>query len=271
MGKYAELELFAKEIRKEVLKAFGKLGFGHVGGSMSVVELLAVLYGKEMNIDPKDPKKYDRDQLVLSKGHAGPALYTTLALKGYFPKEELMTINTENTRLPSHCDRNKTPGVDMSTGSLGQGMSTAIGIALGQKMNGLDAYTYLILGDGEIQEGQVWEGALFAPQHKVSNLIAFLDYNKQQLDGYTKNICDVGNVWRKFIDFGWNALEVNGHNIEAIIAAVETAKMEKTKPTMVILDTTKGKGCTFAEEILYNHHMTFTQEQVNEALDALDR
>ena len=173
MTQHKDLELFAKNIRIQVLKALGELGFGHLGGAMSAADVLGVLYGGVMNVDPKNPQWEDRDYFVMSKGHAGPALYAALALKGYFPVEQLLTINTNGTRLPSHPDRNSTTGVDMSTGSLGQGMSTAIGIAHGNKMLGKDNYTYLLLGDGESQEGQVWEGALYAPQHKLSHLIAW--------------------------------------------------------------------------------------------------
>lgn len=260
---------FAKEIRIQSIKALKNLGFGHIGGAMSAVDVLAVLYGRVMNIEPENPKWEDRDYFVMSKGHAGPALYSTLALLGYFPVEELSTINTNGTRLPSHCDRNKTPGIDMSTGALGQGMSTAIGIAHGHKLLNKDNYTYLLVGDGECDEGQIWEGALYAPQHKLSNLIAFVDYNKQQLDGYTKDILDLGDMRKKFDDFGWYALEVNGHDVDAIYNAVMLGKSQKEKPTMIILNTSKGKGCKFAEGILYNHHMTFTKEQCDKAIECL--
>lgn len=262
-----EIMEFAKQIRIEALKALGSLGFGHVGGAMSIAELLAVLYGGEMDVDPKDPQKRDRDQLVLSKGHAGPALYAALALRGFFPLEELATINTGGTRLPSHCDRNRTPGVDMSTGSLGQGMSTAIGIALAQKMDSIGARTFLILGDGECQEGQVWEGAMFAAQHKLSNLIAFVDNNGQQLDGYLEDVCGLGDIGKKFEDFGWNVCECDGHDVAAVSEAVGAA--DACRPNMIVLHTQKGKGCTFAEGVLYNHHMTFTKEQAEEAVGAL--
>lgn len=270
MGSDVGVKEFAKQIRVETLKAFRNLGFGHVGGAMSVADLLAVLYGKVMRIDPQNPGKADRDRFVLSKGHAGPALYATLALKGYFPMEELATINTGGTRLPSHCDRNNTPGVDMSTGSLGQGMSTAIGMAMAQKMDGMDARVYLVLGDGECDEGQVWEGALFAPQHGLGNLVAFVDYNKKQLDGYTKDICDLGDLRKKFEDFGWNAMECDGNDVGELVAAIERAHGERKKPAMIIMHTTKGKGCSFAEDVLYNHHMTFTKEQADEAIAALE-
>lgn len=264
-----DLKLFAKNIRIEVLKALGGLGFGHIGGAMSAADVLGVLYGGMMKIDPQNPNWKDRDYFVMSKGHAGPALYAALALRGYFPLEELKTINTNGTRLPSHCDRNSTPGIDMSTGSLGQGMSTAIGIAHGSQMLGKPNYTYLLLGDGETQEGQVWEGALYAPQHKLSNLIAFIDCNKQQLDGYTKDICDLGDLKQKFLDFGWYTLEIDGHDTDAIVSAIELGKSQDEKPVMIILNTKKGKGCHFAEDILYNHHMTFTKAQCVQAIAKL--
>ena len=264
-----DLKRFATEIRLEALKALSNLGFGHVGGSMSIADTLAVLYGAEMKIDPKNPAWEERDYLVLSKGHSGPALYAALALKGYFPMEELKTVNQGGTRLPSHCDRNKTPGVDMSTGSLGQGMSTAIGIALGHLMSKKPNKVFLILGDGECDEGQVWEGALFAAQHTVSNLIAFVDYNRQQLDGYTKDVCDLGDLGAKFREFGWFVQEVDGHDTTAIQTAVQSAKKQDKKPNMIILNTKKGKGCSFAEGQLYNHHMTFTKEQAQQAIEQL--
>lgn len=267
--KRQEVEQFAKEIRIEALKALKNLGFGHVGGAMSVADVIAVLYAGEMSVDPGDPKKHTRDQLVLSKGHAGPSLYAALALKGFFSMEALATINTGGTILPSHCDRNKTPGVDMSTGSLGQGMSTAIGIALAQKMDKIEARTFLILGDGECDEGQVWEGAMFAAQHKISNLIAFVDNNNQQLDGYLDDICSLGDIRKKFEDFGWNAVDCDGHDVVAISDAVAGASTDK--PNMIVLHTQKGKGCSFAEGILYNHHMQFTNEQADEAIAALMR
>jgi len=189
--KIKALERFATEIRLETMKELTHLGFGHVGGDLSVIETLAVLYGEVMRIDPKNPRWSDRDWLVVSKGHAGPAVYATLALTGYFPLEELLTLNQGGTRLPSHCDRNKTIGIDMTTGSLGQGVSSAIGIALGNRLDQRENYTYLMIGDGVCDEGQVWEGALFAAHHKLDHLIAFVDANKKQLDGYTKDINDL--------------------------------------------------------------------------------
>jgi transketolase len=253
-----QLEKFATEIRLETLKEIKNLGFGHIGGAMSIVETLAVLYGKVMKINPKEPQWEDRDWLVVSKGHAGPAVYATLALKGYFPIEELMTLNKPKTNLPSHCDRNKTTGIDMTTGSLGQGMSTAIGIALGSRLGKRDSYTYLILGDGECDEGQVWEGALFAHHHKLDHLITFIDANKKQLDGYTKDINDLGDIGQKFASFGWYAQDINGADIAKILAAIEKAKEIKKQPSVIILDTIKGQGIKFVEETMANHHMIFS-------------
>lgn len=266
-----ELEQFATEIRLETMKEFKTLGFGHVGGAMSVVETLAVLYGEVMNINPEEPRWADRDWLVVSKGHAGPSVYTTLALKGYFPLEELQTLNKPKTNLPSHCDRNKTIGVDMTTGSLAQGVSTAIGVALGNRLDGRSSHTYLIIGDGECDEGQVWEGALFAAHHKIDNLITFLDCNKKQLDGYTKDINDLGDLRAKFEEFGWYAQEVDGHNIEEIHQAILKAKETKGKPSMIVLHTIKGKGCSFAENAVSNHHMVISQEQADEAISVLEK
>jgi len=252
------LEKFTIEIRLETLKEIKNLGFGHIGGAMSIVEVLAVLYGKIMRINPKEPKWEDRDWLVVSKGHAGPAVYATLALKGYFPIEELMTLNKPKTNLPSHCDRNKTIGIDMTTGSLGQGMSTAIGVALGNRLNRRDNYTYLILGDGECDEGQIWEGALFAHHRKLSHLITFIDNNKKQLDGYTKDINDLGDIGQKFASFGWHAQDVNGSDVIKIYEAIKKAKEVKNKPSVIVLDTIKGQGLKFVEDTIANHHMQFS-------------
>ena len=263
MEKNKELRVFAEEIRVETLKELANLGFGHVGGSMSVVELLAVLYGKEMRIDPKNPQWADRDKLVMSKGHAGPAVYATLALKGYFPKEDLLTLNQGGTNFPSHCDRLKTTGVDMTTGSLGQGISTACGLALGNRILGRnDAYTYLVLGDGECDEGQIWEGAAFAAHQMLNNLIAFVDLNKQQLDGSCDDVLWMGDMVDKFQSFGWFVQKVNGHNIDEIVDAIAAGTAQDQKPVMIILDTIKGNGCELAEQTFPCHHIKFTAEQI---------
>ena len=260
-----ELRVIAEAIRLVTLQQLEELGFGHIGGAMSIVETLAVLYGSEMRYDPENPEWEQRDRLVLSKGHAGPALYAVLSLRGFFPKEMLRELNQGGGRLPSHCDRNKTPGVDMTTGSLGQGISAAIGAALGCRMNNSDSITYLIMGDGECNEGQVWEGAMFAGFHKLDNLIAFVDNNKQQLDGFTADILDMGDIGEKFKAFGWDVQTVNGHDTGAILNAVRNAKDTKGSPSMIILDTIKGYG-TFAAGIHGNHHMNFKKEEIEEAV-----
>lgn len=267
MEKNKAVRVFAEEIRVETLKEFAALGFGHVGGSMSVIEALAVLYGREMRIDPKNPQWPERDRLVMSKGHAGPALYATLALKGYFPLEVLKTLNQGGTILPSHCDRLKTPGVDMTTGSLGQGISLACGLAMGNRMQGRDSYTYLVLGDGECNEGQVWEGAMFAAHFKLNHLIAFVDLNKQQLDGTTDDVMSMGDMVAKFESFGWLTKKVNGHNVDEIIEAIAAGKAQTEKPVMIILDTIKGNGCELALQRFPNHHIAFTAEEMAPSIE----
>jgi transketolase len=264
--RFKELRVFAEEIRVKTLTEFGYIGFGHVGGAMSIVELIALLYGEFMRYDPARPDWPDRDKLILSKGHAGPTVYATLAMKGFFPESMLRELNQSGGRLPSHCDRNKTPGIDMTTGSLGQGISSAIGIALGDKMDGRDSKTYVVIGDGELDEGQNWEGFMFAKQYKLDNLIAVIDVNGQQLDGYTKDIMDTGDIAEKMRAFGWNTIEADGHNIEKLYKAIEDAREYKGLPSVIVMHTKKGKGCTFAEDILSNHHINFKQEQLDESL-----
>ena len=262
-----DLRVVAEGIRLVTLQTFSYLGFGHIGGSMSIVETLAVLYGGELKCNPQRPNWEGRDRLVMSKGHAGPALYATLCLRGFFAKELLLELNQGGGSLPSHCDMNKTPGVDMTTGSLGQGMSTAIGLALGIRLNDTGNYTYLILGDGECNEGQLWEGAMFAAHYKLGNLIAFVDLNKQQLDGFTKDVLDMGDMAAKFSSFGWHTQTVDGHDPGRIKAAIIEAKSITDKPSMIVLDTIKGYGCDFAEGIHGNHHMNFTKEQMDKAIE----
>ena len=264
--KMKELRVYAEEIRVKTLEVFAHLGFGHIGGAMSVVETVAVLYGSMMRYDPKNPAWPDRDKLVMSKGHAGPTLYATLAMKGFFPESMLRELNQGGGRLPSHCDRNKTPGIDMTTGSLGQGLSAGIGIALGDRMDGRTCNTYVILGDGELDEGQNWEGFMFAKHYKLDNLIVFIDANGQQLDGYTRDVMDPESIGDKLRAFGWFTQEVDGHNIESIYDAVTAAKENSGTPSVIVLHTKKGHGCTFAEGIVANHHINFTPEQMDEAL-----
>ncbi len=270
MNRRDALERFATQIRIETLKQIGHLGFGHIGGCMSLAETLAVLYSGVLTIDPKKPNWDERDWLVVSKGHAGPAVYSTLALKGFFDIELLKTLNMGGTSLPSHCDRNKTPGIDMTTGSLGQGISVAIGVALGRKLQGKNNRVYLIMGDGECQEGQVWEGAMCAAHFKVDNLIAFVDNNKQQIDDYVKKVMDLDSYHAKFAEFGWHTQTVNGHDVEAIEKAIGIAKQTRGKPSMIVLDTQKGKGCSFAEGVLDNHHMSASPEQTAAAVAKLE-
>ena len=254
--KRCQLEKHAEDIRVLTLDMISTFGMGHVGGCLSMADLLSVLYFDKMNIDPADPQKFDRDRFVLSKGHGGPAVYASLALRGYFPQELCKTLNQPGTNLPSHCDRRRTPGIDMTTGSLGQGFSAAVGIALGQRMQGLNAYTYAVVGDGESQEGQVWEAAMLAGKQKLTNLIGFTDYNKLQIDGPA----DMEPLADKWASFGWRVLEVDGHDVEAIADAIETAKTETEKPTMILLHTTKGKGWSAIEGKVSCHVMQVSRE-----------
>ncbi|MBQ8293316.1 MAG: transketolase [Bacilli bacterium] len=264
------LEQIAKEIRILNVKCIESIGAGHIGGSLSIVDVLTALYYKEMNIDPKNPKKEGRDRLVVSKGHAGPGVYATLCHKGYFEEKELYTLNKYGTNLPSHCDMNKTPGVDMTTGSLGQGLSCAIGLAVGSKIKKDNATIYAIIGDGESQEGQIWEGAFFASHKKLDNLIVFLDYNRMQLDGYLEEINDSGNMVDKFKSFGFDTYSIDGHNIDLICETIEKAKTVKGAPHMIVLNTTKGKGVEFAEKAGPNcHSMPISKEALEEAIKGL--
>ncbi|MDR0722767.1 MAG: transketolase [Treponema sp.] len=265
-----EMICFAARIRLETLKCVGERGFGHLGGALSIVEALAALYGGLMRIDPANPQWPDRDKLVMSKGHAGPALYAALALKGYFPQDWLTTLNQPGTRLPSHCDRKLTPGIDMTTGSLGQGVSTAIGLALAQRMDGKDSRTYLITGDGELNEGQTWEGALFAPQHKLTNLTWLVDYNRKQLDGETKDILDLGDLEAKFGAFGWATVSVNGNDLAEVVKALEVARQETVKPCCIVLNTVKGAGVPAVASIALNHHIVFDGELRAKAIAAME-
>lgn len=265
-----ELDLLAARIRRAALYSFRHLGFGHLGGSLSICDALAVLYGSVMKIDPARPDMEDRDYLVYSKGHSGPGLYAALAVKGYFPMEMLETMNLPGTRIPSHCNRLLTPGIDMTTGSLGQGVSLAIGMAAGCKVQKKSNHVYLITGDGECQEGQVWEGAMFAAQHKLDNLTMLVDYNKKQLDGYLDDICSLGDLKAKFTAFGWNVYSVDGHDTAAIRDALEKSLECLEVPSVLLLNTIKAKDCSFAEGVLYNHHMTFTAQQIDESIRILD-
>jgi transketolase len=259
----------AREIRVLTIEAMADLGVGHLGGAMSIVDLLALLYFRQMRVNPLQPDMQERDKLVLSKGHAGPALYSALAVKGYFPREWLFTLNRGGTRLPSHCDMNKTPGIDMTTGSLGQGISAAIGLALADRLDHLDTIVYLILGDGESNEGQVWEGAMAAAHFKLSNIIAFTDYNGLQIDGAVKEIMGLEDLSEKWRSFGWFVQRVDGHSFNRLEEAIVRAKKEAGRPSMIIMDTVKGKGIPFAEGTVESHNMPITAEQCALAVSAL--
>lgn len=268
-----ETQRFSAQIKAEVLKMIARLPNGHVGGSLSVSDALAVLYTRHVRCDVNNPKWEDRDWVVMSKGHCGPALYATLALKGFFPMEQLATLNTPHTNLPSHCDRNRTTGIDMTTGSLGQGASTAAGVAAGLKMDGKDSKVYLILGDGEINEGQVWEMALFANTKHLDNLIALVDFNKLQIDGRTDNddVCNLGDICAKFEAFGWYAQRVNGHDAEALDQAIEAAKAHKGSPSVIVMDTIKGYGWSKTENQVGSHSRGLTPEELEEALAEIEQ
>jgi transketolase len=263
------LERTALEIRIGVLEQMKARGFGHVGGSLSIADALAVLYGSQMRFDPKNPDWAERDKLVCSKGHAGPAVYAALALSGFFPYEMLKTLNQPGTSLPSHCDRNKTPGVDMTTGSLGQGASLACGMALGEQLRGHDARIFLIVGDGEANEGQVWEALMFAAAKKLGNLVLLLDVNGKQLDGCTKDILDTLDLSAKVQAFGFDTVSIDGNDIEQVYTALERTRNGGDKPYAIVLNTVKGKGVAAVEQAKSNHSMAVSTEQWNEWLLSL--
>ncbi len=260
-----ELKKLARDIRVATLKSLTQLGFGHYGGSMSVVETLAVLYGDVMRIDPADPDWPQRDYFVLSKGHAGPALYSTLAIKGYFPMEELATLNQNGTRLPSHPDRLKTRGVDATTGSLGQGISIAAGMALSHKLASRPNRVFCIVGDGELNEGQCWEAFQFIAHHKLNNLLVFIDWNKQQLDGELDDIIAPFDLAEKFQAFGFDVQTVKGDDIAAIQDVTRPVRSGDERPRIVILDCVKGQGVPYLESLSNTHHLRLNDE-MREAL-----
>jgi transketolase len=259
----------ALEIREMTIKEIGHFGSGHIGGSMSIVELLTYLYYQELRIDPKDPKKEDRDRFVCSKGHAGPAVYATLASKGYFPEEWLLTLNQGGTKLPSHCDMTKTPGIDFTGGSLGQGFSAAVGIALGQKVKKIKANTFVVIGDGESQEGQIWEGAETAAQWKLGNLIAFTDLNKLQLDGYTEDVVSMDNIDTRWLGFNWHVQRINGHDFRELSIAIEKAKAVTDRPSMIVMDTIKSYGFIPGEGTSANHSIAYDETVAQKAIEEL--
>ena len=252
--KRLDLRRFALKIRIGSVEALKARGFGHIGGSLSIADALAVLYGSVMRYDPQNPAWEQRDKLVCSKGHAGPAVYATLALEGFFPYEKLVTLNQPGTDLPSHCDRNKTPGIDMTTGSLGQGSSLAVGMAYGDMLKGLDSRTFHIVGDGEADEGQVWEAAMFTAAKKVTNLTWLIDNNRKQLDGYTADVLNPFDFEEKFRAFGFEAISIDGNDLDQLEAALTRKPIDR--PIAVILNTVKGKGIAEVEQTMSNHSMT---------------
>lgn len=268
--KKAVLQAAAKQIRCLLMDELGHLGVGHVGGSLSIADTLAVLYFDKMNIDPKNPKMEGRDRLVLSKGHAGPALYATLAHRGFFDTALLHTLNKLGTLLPSHCDMLRTPGIDMTAGSLGQGISCAVGVAKALKIKGEDSHVYCIIGDGESQEGQVWEASMAAAQFKLDNLIVMLDYNKMQIDGMVDDVNSLSNPAARWAALGFKTFEVDGHDVEAIAQAIDSAKKVTGAPSLIVLNTIKGKGVSFVEKAGFGcHNMTISPEQTKQALQEL--
>ncbi|MEQ4530463.1 MAG: transketolase [Mixta sp.] len=268
-----EVTQLAREIRIATLKSLTQLGFGHYGGSMSVVETLAVLYGAVMKIDPANPDWPERDYFVLSKGHAGPALYSTLALKGYFPQEALSTLNQNGTRLPSHPDRLKTRGVDATTGSLGQGISIAGGMALSHRLAGRPNRVFCIVGDGELNEGQCWEAFQFIAHHRLSNLTIFVDWNKQQLDGELDEIICAFDLEGKFRAFGFDVGTVKGDDIAGLLEQTLPVPPAEARPRVIILDSIKGQGVPYLEQLSNSHHLRLTEEMkqtLNETIRQLE-
>lgn len=261
-----ELKSLAKIVRKDIISMLTESRSGHPGGSLSAADILTTLYFGEMNIDPKNPKDENRDRFVLSKGHAAPVLYSVLARRGYFPVEELNTLRKINSRLQGHPSMKCLPGVDMSTGSLGQGISVSVGMALAGKIDNKDYRVYTLLGDGELEEDQVWEAAMSAAHYKLDNLTAFVDFNGLQIDGDITKVMNPSPIDKKFEAFGWNVLVIDGHDIKAIQDAIEEAKKVKCKPTVIICNTVKGKGVSFMENQAGWHGTAPNKEQCEQAL-----
>ena len=264
-----ELKKKANDIRIGVIEAVYNGKSGHPGGSLSIADILSVLYFKEMNVDESNPKWEDRDRLVLSKGHCSPALYSALALRGFFEYEKLFTFRNIESKLQGHPDMNKIPGVDMTTGSLGQGLSAANGMAIAGKLDNKDYRVYTILGDGEIEEGQVWEAAMTASKYKLDNLCVIVDNNNLQIDGTIEEVKSSYPIDKKFESFGFNVINIDGHNIEEIVNAFEESKKAKNKPTAIIAKTIKGKGVSFMENQVGWHGKAPNEEQYKIAISDL--
>lgn len=244
-----ELEEYAKKVRQGIIKSVYNAKSGHPGGSLSIADILTVLYFNQMHVDPQNPNAKERDRLVLSKGHTAPALYSVLALRGYFDLEEVTTLRKIDSRLQGHPDMKKIPGVDATTGSLGQGLSIANGMAIASKLNSEGVRVYCICGDGEIEEGQIWEAAMSSSHYKLDNLCLIVDNNNLQIDGRVDEVMNIYPIDKKFKEFGFEVINVDGHNIEELIRAFDSAKKIKGKPTAIIANTIKGKGVSFMENV----------------------
>lgn len=265
-----QLQVKAKTLRRHIIHMTGLAGSGHPGGSLSAADIMTVLYFHELRVDPLNPGWPDRDRFVLSKGHAAPVLYAALAERGFFPLEELDTLRRIDSRLQGHPDMRKVPGVEISTGSLGQGLSAANGMALAGKMDKRGFRVYVILGDGENQEGQVWEAAMLAAHYRLDNLVAIVDHNRLQIDGPIAEILSpepIGDKWRAF---GWEVQEINGHDLGEIIAALDRAREVKGRPSLILANTVKGKGCSFMENRVEWHGTAPSKEQMEKALNEME-
>jgi transketolase len=260
----------ANEIRKDIVQMVCAAKSGHPGGSLSSADIVATLYFHEMNIDPKNPKMEERDRFVLSKGHVAPLLYAALAERGYFDKSELWNLRKFGAMLQGHPDMKKVPGVEISSGSLGQGLSVANGMALSAKIYGKNYRSYVLMGDGELQEGQVWEAAMTAAHYKLDNVVAFVDSNNLQIDGNVEDIMGVEPLDKKWESFGWNVIKIDGHDFEQIIAALDSARETKGKPTLILAKTTKGKGVSFMENVCEFHGVAPTEEEAKIAIKELE-
>ncbi len=269
-SRITELKLIAANVRKHVVTAVHSAAAGHPGGSLSIADVLTLLYFEVMNINPEDTKDPERDRFVLSKGHCAPALYGVLAERGFFPVEDIPTFRKIGSYLQGHPDMKSVPGVDMSSGSLGQGVCAANGMALAGKIDGKNYRVYTILGDGELQEGQVWEAAMYAPHYKLDNLTAFVDFNGLQIDGDISEVMSPLPIDKKFESFGWHVIVTDAHDFEAMLAAINEAKATKGKPTMIILKSTKGKGVSFMENNAAWHGSAPNDEQYAQAIKEID-
>ncbi len=264
-----QLEQTAARIRIDVIRAIHNAGSGHPGGSLSAADIVTALYFHEMNIDPKDPKKADRDKFILSKGHAGPVQYAALAERGYYPVSDMMSLRKLGSRFQGHPNMHKVPGIEMSTGSLGQGISVSVGMALANKLDGNPGRVYTLLGDGELQEGLVWEAAMSAAHYKLDNMVAIVDFNGLQIDGRNDDVMTVKPVDEKFAAFGWNVMVIDGHNFDEILDAFEKARACKGKPTAVIARTHKGRGVSFMEDNAGWHGKAPSDEEAKLAVEEL--